>query len=571
MTWPTPADFCQALQNPAAAFRDARLRKCEIERNALRQPRPRSGQFATVYRALLPDQSWAAVRTFNTESRQRRERYEIISRYLQGRSLQSLVRFEYQDDGIRSFRDGKNYPLLVMDWAQGETLFEWLCRGCREGEGDVIACMAETWRAMIAELRMHGVTHGDLHHENVLVSTEGRLTLVDYDGMCVPELVGTRNVELGIAPYQHPGRNEQTALSPDTDNFSALLIYTVLRALAVAPDLWIKHINNTAYDRLLFRSSDLREPATSELCRDLMGSPDKSVARLVKRLCELAYVPMQETPSLEVALQSLDLVSAKPVTRGGDYQVRSAPPPPTVSDWKVATTEEAGEDEPIPQAPPLQVKIVHEWQTSGFLADLVLGNGDAAGCDELTVALRHQLLGKEPVQIKVRVPRLSEDPVQYVRLKEFIEQWPLQIRIYRPWRTKRHWLFEPGRDRPDALTVKTTQSGTGIASDEAVGYITADGFRPLIAPGTALPCVVTRRLVTKKAFQRSIAVIPAVKRGGQEIRLSKVGMNVLPADVGVAWASFSFHLDTDGRLTVLAQNPLAGMRIEDMVLSSYPA
>ena len=35
----------------------------------------------------------------------------------------------------------------------------------------------------------------------------GRLKLVDYDGMCVPALVGRRNLEFGVAPYQHPRRN----------------------------------------------------------------------------------------------------------------------------------------------------------------------------------------------------------------------------------------------------------------------------------------------------------------------------------------------------------------------------
>ena len=45
-------------------------------------------------------------------------------------------------------------------------------------------------------------------------ATAARSKLVDYDGMCVPALVGRRNLEVGVEPYQHPQRNESTRLSP---------------------------------------------------------------------------------------------------------------------------------------------------------------------------------------------------------------------------------------------------------------------------------------------------------------------------------------------------------------------
>ena len=48
--------------------------------------------------------------------------------------------------------------------------------------------------------------------------------------MCVPALAGRPNMETGLAPYQHPQRNEQTLLSLNLDHFSALVIYVALRA-----------------------------------------------------------------------------------------------------------------------------------------------------------------------------------------------------------------------------------------------------------------------------------------------------------------------------------------------------
>ena len=47
--------------------------------------------------------------------------------------------------------------------------------------------------------------------------------------------MGRRNLEVGVDPYQHRDRSAATLLSLDLDNFSALVIYVALRALAVQP------------------------------------------------------------------------------------------------------------------------------------------------------------------------------------------------------------------------------------------------------------------------------------------------------------------------------------------------
>ena len=43
------------LQNPRVAFRDRRLRACQVQKNALGQPRPWAGAFAVVYKGIDPD------------------------------------------------------------------------------------------------------------------------------------------------------------------------------------------------------------------------------------------------------------------------------------------------------------------------------------------------------------------------------------------------------------------------------------------------------------------------------------------------------------------------------------
>lgn len=302
MSWPLVSDFARLLKTPKVAFRDPGLRECTIEMNHLGQPRPRSGNFATVYRAYRPDGSEVAVRVFNRRSEARRERYRQVSQYLEGRKVHSLVRFEYDEKGIRAASDGKLYPLLTMEWVPGVTLFEWARDRSREGYQEALTIGADVWLQVVRELSTHEIVHGDLQHGNVMVSSEGYFKLVDYDCLAVPSLLGQPNLEIGLEPYQHPRRTADTQLYPGLDNFSALVIYVALRALAAAPHLWITHVDNTGYDKLLFRKEDLLSPASSRLYHDLMNSPDDQVRDLTHYLVQLVHYNLQDIPPIDEVL-----------------------------------------------------------------------------------------------------------------------------------------------------------------------------------------------------------------------------------------------------------------------------
>lgn len=312
MSWPLASHFSAMLQNPRLAFRDPKLKQCRIEKDRSNQPRPWSGAFAVVYKGILPDgEGPVAVRVFTTESPERRERYEAIGAYLKTRRLGCLVDFEYRDESIRSAGDGKWYPLILMDWVEGETLFHWVGSRCREGNQEALAAAAAGWVDLVKELADARIAHGDLQDANVMVTRDGRLKLVDYDCMCVPALVGRRNLEVGVEPYQHPDRNERTRLSHDLDRFSALVIYVALRALAAEPALWRKYVEEPAHDKLLFRTDDFRASGAdtkrwspSPLVRELMNSPAEDVRDLTARLfgesgeSPLVEAPMDRLPTL---------------------------------------------------------------------------------------------------------------------------------------------------------------------------------------------------------------------------------------------------------------------------------
>ncbi len=301
-SWPLISHFASMLKNPQVGFRDPQYQDCTVEMNQLGQPKARSGNFATVYRGFRPDGSEFAIRVFNRRQDERLEHYRTISEYLEGRSISSLVRFAYDPRGIRSAGDGKLYPLLTMEWVPGITLFEWIRDRCREGYGEALQIGSEVWLHLVRELAEHRVVHGDLQHGNVMVSPEGHFKLVDYDCMCVPSLIGRRNMETGLPPYQHPGRDSETVLFGGLDNFSALVIYVALRALAASPELWQSHVDGPDYDRILFREEDFRAPASSPLYRDLLNSPDEQVRDLAHYLFELTRFDLRDVPAVDEVL-----------------------------------------------------------------------------------------------------------------------------------------------------------------------------------------------------------------------------------------------------------------------------
>ncbi|MBQ2821806.1 MAG: hypothetical protein IJF17_09515 [Thermoguttaceae bacterium] len=298
MPWPLASHFSTMLQTPQFAFKDPILKKATILRNAQGQPKPWAGAFAVVYQATLENGEKRALRVFSSESAERRERYEQISLYFREHPLKALVNFEYRESAVRS-TDGRWYPLVIMDWVEGHTLFQWVENQCQEGNSRALRLAADVWAKTVREIEEAGIAHGDYQQANILVTANGQMKLVDYDCMCVPSLMGRRNLEIGVEPYQHPERDGQTLLSPTLDRFSAIMIYLALRGLATDVSLWQKYVLSQSYDKLLFRKEDIQSPDDSSLIRDLRHSSDQDVREITEILIRSAHRSLAEVPSLE--------------------------------------------------------------------------------------------------------------------------------------------------------------------------------------------------------------------------------------------------------------------------------
>jgi len=293
--WPSARQFAEAVQCPALCFEEPGLKGMLPAVDRLGMPLVTSGQFAYVFK-LNPPQGGdsVAVRCFRGFLGDREERYRALDSHLNARRVPALPRFKYLPKGV--LVAGRRFPILVMEWVTGPTLDVYL--GEVVGRREVVRHMAGEWLRLMESLRAAGVAHGDLQHGNVIVE-RGQLRLVDLDGMYVPALAGHGSSEVGHQHFQHPARGADF-FNGDVDNFSALVIYLSLAALAERPALWREHHD----ENLLFTRADFADPDSSALFRKVRELGPEH-ARLADVLAAAAKADPAATPWL------LDLVEVQ--------------------------------------------------------------------------------------------------------------------------------------------------------------------------------------------------------------------------------------------------------------------
>ncbi|HUW08499.1 MAG TPA: hypothetical protein VM537_02175 [Anaerolineae bacterium] len=323
MAWPELRDFQIAIQNPSICFDDAELKSGNVVCDSTGMPKPASGQFATAYEVVSGAERWA-VRTFNREVTDHQQRYQLISSHLAAVMPSYMVDFQYLPQGILA--KGGWYPIVRMEWAEGIGLTGWVRQNLRDP--GALLDLARRWRGMVGSLYGLHVAHADLHQENVRVTPDGELKLIDYDGMYVPAMSGRKAPELGNPDWNHPGRTPDI-FGPCLDQFPGLVGYLSLLAMAFHPDLFDRFYN---YNNLILSRNDFVEPARSECVQLLKRSSQSSIKELAARLAEWCGRSIDGYTLEDVAGGIAPPVarpkSPRPVTTPGKAPPKPAPPRP---------------------------------------------------------------------------------------------------------------------------------------------------------------------------------------------------------------------------------------------------
>jgi hypothetical protein len=360
MSWPNEQEYNEAIQNPQTCFEDIELRTGKVECTQLGLPRPRSGNFATVYKLDCGLKKWA-VRCFRRQTQDQQERYTAINAYLHQVSLPYAVGFTYLMNGIRI--RGQWYPIVKMEWAEGIPLITWV-------EGNLnnhsaLSSFLKSFVSILAAMQRASIAHGDLQHGNILVLNSSPI-LVDYDGMYVPALNGKASSEVGQPNYQNPRRSARD-FGPYLDNFSGWVIAVSLLAISVDPKLWDTFKGGD--DCLLFRKSDFEQPQRSALLKALDSEQNQELRQVVTLFKTILACSPQSVPALDGTF-SLGSIPSEGKPQIPDWVHSHLPAPKQVAlpqpgniAWLLDATN--------PLGPP--VSFVNAVETVRLLAYLSLG------------------------------------------------------------------------------------------------------------------------------------------------------------------------------------------------------
>jgi len=312
------------------AFQDPDLKTATPALDRLGMPFVTSGQFAYVFKLNTANGKAQAVRCFRGSVGDREDRYQRIDDHLDKVSAPCFVSFEYDPQGIMAV--GRRYPIQVMEWIGGFPLDVYLPNVL--GRKDMLKFLADQWLKALATLRDGSMAHGDLQHGNVIVDESNSLRLVDLDGMYVPSMAGWKSSELGHRHYQHPKRTPDH-FDARLDNFSGLVIYLSLIALAGQPDLW-KEFHD---ENLIFVKADFENPRSSKLFNKIkaMGGECRTLAEALEKVCsedplrcpsvlELVSAAPSKLPTWMVNSPAVTVQQATREVKPGQ-----APPPPVSS------------------------------------------------------------------------------------------------------------------------------------------------------------------------------------------------------------------------------------------------
>lgn len=130
--------------------------------------------------------------------------------------------------------------VVVDDWIEGCTLHEAITTAAGNHDKVALSALSEAFDRLGASLLSDDWAHGDLKPENIILTPQGELRLIDFDATFLPTFAGEQSTELGTAAFQHPARTAQD-FDASLDDYPVVLISTALHALTLDPTLYDRY------------------------------------------------------------------------------------------------------------------------------------------------------------------------------------------------------------------------------------------------------------------------------------------------------------------------------------------
>ena len=284
------------------------------------EPYRSSGAFAVVFKML--DKStgkYYALKCFTEEQEGRADAYRQIADELGMVDSLYITSVKYMEKElfVDSQCEENEFPVLLMDWVDGETMEVYIAANYHNQSAMSMLCYR--FGKMAAWLRTQSFAHGDIKPDNIIIRPDGSLVLVDYDGMFVPAMKGSKSPTVGTKDFCHPLRTVDD-FDETIDDFSLASIALSLKAISMNSTLLDTY---GASDRLLFSEKDYRTPSNSKVISALQG------LMCDKDFCTLYSLFMLALARKELSACSFRLfIGEKPIL------------PQTIEDLSTKATEE---------------------------------------------------------------------------------------------------------------------------------------------------------------------------------------------------------------------------------------
>ena len=232
------------------------------------EPYRSSGAFAVVFKMLdKRTGKYYALKCFTEEQEGRADAYRQIADELDmvDSSYITSVKYMEKELFVDSQCEEDEFPVLLMDWVDGETMEAYIAANYHNQSDMSMLCYR--FGKMAAWLRSQSFAHGDVKPDNIIIRPDGSLTLVDYDGMFVSSMKGSKSPTIGTKDFSHPLRTMDD-FDETIDDFSLASIALSLKAISMNSTLLDTY---GASDRLLFSEKDYRTPSNSKVISALQG------------------------------------------------------------------------------------------------------------------------------------------------------------------------------------------------------------------------------------------------------------------------------------------------------------
>ena len=249
------------------------------------EPYRSSGAFAVVFK-MKDEQTGKcyALKCFTEEQEGRAEAYRQIAEELEFVDSPYITSVKYMEKElfVDSNCEDDEFPVLLMDWIEGETMETYIADHYMDNYAMSMLCYR--FCKMAAWLRSQPFAHGDIKPDNIMVRSDGTLTLVDYDGMFVPAMKGQKSPTIGTKDFSHPLRTIDD-FDETIDDFALASIALSLKAISLNPSLFNEY---GASDRLLFSAADYLDLSNSQTFTALQSLLADEEARTLMSMFLLA-------------------------------------------------------------------------------------------------------------------------------------------------------------------------------------------------------------------------------------------------------------------------------------------